>query len=365
MGRRLLGSFSGLAFVPLLAATPSFAEPSAEAIKMARKRFQEGVAAVDAGNYETARVAFQQAYALKPHPSVLRNLGQAELKTGRHLEAARHLSTFVRETAYGTGPERESAARSLAQAEAEVGKIVVEVDVPGAEITVDGERAGRSPIVDPFYAERGDRIIRIQKDGYETYEKVQPILAGRTTQLKISLEVARVATPAASVSGIARSLQTPPSATAGAASDGIGPPPAGLVPESDSKIGARSVALVTTGGLALISAGVWLGFGVKGAQLQSQADELREKVESAHPDRLPGTECGGGEPPCDELRDVNDKRATANTFAWVGGIATGISAGAFGAALLLWPKSKNADTRAELVPALSGNRAGVELRGAF
>src|SRR5882724_88200 len=99
MGRRIL-SLSSLAFVQLLASAPSFADPPNEAVRMARRRFQEGVAAVDAGNYEAARVAFQQAYALKPHPSVLRNLGEAELKPGRHLEAARHLSTFIRDTTY-------------------------------------------------------------------------------------------------------------------------------------------------------------------------------------------------------------------------------------------------------------------------
>src|SRR5258706_5056331 len=121
MGWRIF-SLPSLAFAQLLAAAPSFADPPNEAVKMARRRFQEGVAAVDAGNYEAARVAFQQAYALKPHPSVLRNLGQAELKTGRYVEAARHLSTFVRDTTYGTTPEREAAAKSLAQAETQVGR---------------------------------------------------------------------------------------------------------------------------------------------------------------------------------------------------------------------------------------------------
>ncbi|MET0592117.1 MAG: hypothetical protein ABW133_05420 [Polyangiaceae bacterium] len=43
---------------------PSAAEPAPEQIKVARKRFQEGVAAADSRNYEAARVAFQQAYAL-------------------------------------------------------------------------------------------------------------------------------------------------------------------------------------------------------------------------------------------------------------------------------------------------------------
>src|SRR5262249_39566680 len=145
MRGRTVRGFGALVFVPLFAAAPVLAEPSSEAVRMARKRFQEGVAAVDAGNYEGARVAFQQAYALKPHPSVLRNLAQAELMTKRYLEAARHLSTFIRDTTYGTAADREAAAKSLAQAEEQVGRVLVFVDIAGADITIDGELAGRSP----------------------------------------------------------------------------------------------------------------------------------------------------------------------------------------------------------------------------
>src|SRR5258706_16032453 len=98
MSRSRFGSLSGLAVVPLLTAGAALAEPPTEAVKMARKRFQEGVVAIDSGNYEAARVALQQAYALKPPPPGLRNLGEAELKTGPFLEAARHPSTFIRDT---------------------------------------------------------------------------------------------------------------------------------------------------------------------------------------------------------------------------------------------------------------------------
>jgi PEGA domain len=361
MSRRILGSFGGLAFVPLLAAAPSFAEPTNHAVRMARKRFQEGVAAVDAGNYEVARVAFQQAYALKPHPSVLHNLGHAELRTGHYLEAARHLSIFVRDTTYGKPAQREAATKSLAEAEAHVGSVIIHVDVVGAEITVDGERAGRSPIVDPFYAEPGERVIRIQKDGYEAYEKTQLIEAGRTTQLKITLDVARAPTPAASVSRMSSSLVTPSTEETGSAVDVVGPPPTGLVPAEDSNTSVRTIALATTGGLALVSAGVWLGFALEGASLQRQADDLRNQVESARPT----IQCARDEPPCDELRDVSQRRATVNTIAFAGGIATGVSAAAFLATFFFWPKSARRGAGAALLPAFAAHRAGLELWGAF
>src|SRR5260221_8909178 len=298
MSWRVSGSFGGCIAVALLAATPSLAEPTQEALKTARRRFQEGVAAVDAGNYEAARIAFQQAYALKPHPSVLRNLGQAELKTGRHLEAARHLATFVRDTTYGTAAERDAASKSLAQAESQVGKLTIEVDVAGAEVTVDGELAGRTPIVDPFYAESGDRVILIRKEGYEAYERTHLIEPGRTTQLKIKLDWVRVATPAASVSKIAGSIEAPLREIETTPTASVGPPPAGLVPTPEPKTHGRTIALAATGGLALVSAGVWLGFGLHGITLQHEADDLLRQVNAANPP--PG--CEPGEPPRGRLR---------------------------------------------------------------
>jgi hypothetical protein len=357
MSRWILAGLAGLAWVPLMVA-PALGEPSHdEAVKMARKRFLEGVAAVDAGNYEAARIAFQQAYALKPHASVLRNLGQAELKTGHFLEAARHLSTFVRDTTYGNGVEREAAGKSLLQAEAKVGKIIIHLDVAGADVTVDGELAGRSPITDPFYAEPGERLIRIAKEGFETYARPEVIEAGRTTQLNIALEPARVPTPAASVSRIDGSLVAPPDPAP--VVDAVGPPPAGLAPTVEPKGGGRTVALVATGGLTLVSAGLWIGFGLRGASLQNDADRLLAEVNATRP-----TEgCSKDAPPCPELRDTNDRRATANTVAVVGAVATGVSAAAFAGVFFFWPRS--ADPHALLGPVVAPDRAGLELRGTF
>jgi hypothetical protein len=361
MVRFLLGSFSGFALAPLLCASPSFADSPSESLKTARRRFQEGVAAVDAGNYEAARVAFQQAYALKPHPSVLRNLGQAELRTGRYLEAARHLSTFLRETTFGSAADREVVTGSLSQAEAEVAKLFVEVDVAGADISVDGELVGRSPTSDPFYAEPGERMIRIQKDGYEPYSKGQIVEAGRTTQLKIALEPRRVPTAAASVSRNTGSVDTPAPDASDVPPEGAGAAPFGLVPARDSHGRARTVALTASGGLALISAGVWLGFGLRGASLERDAEDLRIRIASQHA----GSQCWRDEPPCSELRDVSNQRAAANTIALVGGIATGVAGAGFAATLLFWPKPSTNVALPRLVPALSADRAGLAVVGGF
>ena len=77
--------------------------------EMARERFQEGVKYYDAKQYDKARAAFLQAYALKKHPAVLLNLAQSELRSSHEAEGARHFALFMRENPSATALEKQEA----------------------------------------------------------------------------------------------------------------------------------------------------------------------------------------------------------------------------------------------------------------
>jgi hypothetical protein len=323
---------------------PAFAETPNEQIKVARKRFQEGVAAADARNYEAARVAFQQAYALKPHPSVLRNLGQAELKTGHYLDAARHLSTFIRDTTFGTPPERESAKKSLIEAESKIGKLILEVDVPGAEVAVDGEMAGRSPLgADPIYVEPGQRIVRVQKDGYDLYEQAQSFEPDRVIRLKVSLRPSGPSpTEAASVPRTSPTLVEPVNAA----------PPLdrsrATIPSNDpspkdraerSGIDTRTIVLISGAGLTALAAGFGVGLSLQGASLGDDAAAQRAEIAQQF-----GPEgCGSSNStarPCVKLDDTLDRRNRANAIGQAAFIGAGVVGVATLVTFLLWPRSQ-------------------------
>src|SRR6185503_3408313 len=63
---------------------------------MARQRFNEGVHFFDRGEYDKARGAFLQAWALKRHPAVLLNLAQSSLRSHHEAEAARYFEEYLR-----------------------------------------------------------------------------------------------------------------------------------------------------------------------------------------------------------------------------------------------------------------------------
>jgi hypothetical protein len=328
--------------IVLIAATAAFAaraEESPEAIKNARKRFQEGVAAMDAKKYEEARVLFQQAYTLKPHPSVLRNLGQAELRAGHWVEAARHLSSFLRDTSFGTAEEREATQQALVEAEAKVGKIVVDVDVGGAEIAIDGEIVGRSPMAGaPLYGEPGQRTLRVRKDGYFDHESSARLEAGQSANVAVALRRAApdTAAPFASAATVAPAPVEPPRS------------PARVKP-----------GIVIAGG-AVAAAGIAAGIVLR----VSAASKIDDR-DAVYAGLAGGSVCGSSTPfsgACAQAQELNADSVRQRNLSTAGFIVGGVSAAAT-IAYVLWPRAKSGVTT--LAPTLSRQHAGLQLRSTF
>src|SRR5579859_3658885 len=109
-----------IALTPLL--SPSFAQGQDDpTVKAARARFNEGVEFFDKGQFENARAAFLQAYALRKHPAVLLNLAQSSLKAGHALEAAKYFQQYLREATTISSAQRNDAEKGLAEAHTKVG----------------------------------------------------------------------------------------------------------------------------------------------------------------------------------------------------------------------------------------------------
>ena len=228
----------------------------ANRIRIARKRFQEGVAAVDSGNYEAARVAFQQAYALKPHASVLRNLGQAkELKTAHYLEAARHLLAFIRDTTFGTAAERESAKKALTQAESKIAKLADRSRHRRGQN--HGRRRARRPLylrARPVLQRTGAAQVKISKDGFPPYKQIHTLEPGRTQQLenRAAQTGSRCDASPPAPSDAADVVPAPNSGALDAVTSGLDVVPAGsapIAPAGGTGMGkGTTVALVVLGG---------------------------------------------------------------------------------------------------------------------
>jgi len=165
----------------------AYAQTDDALTKAARARFQEGVDAYDKGNFEAARAAFKQAYALRQHPAVLLNLAQSSLKSGHYLEASKMFQQYLNDP---QGDKKSDAQHGLADARSKLGRLDVTAP-PGSEVTVDSDVVGKTPFGEPIDVEAGNHTVHTRlPDGTSSEQhivvtagQVQPVRFGATATM--------------------------------------------------------------------------------------------------------------------------------------------------------------------------------------
>ncbi len=198
----------------LTLASSAFADDDA-ATKAARSRFKEGVEFYDKGQFENARTAFLQAYALKKHPAMLLNLGQSSSRSGHPADAAKYFQQYLRESPTMTDAQRKDAESGLAEARAKLGRVTVNAPT-ATEITVDGAVVGVTPLSETIDLEPGVHTFRARYADSNNESKSVSVTAGEKLSLNLPLQQASapvVAAKPAPVEEPKPAIATPPTST--------------------------------------------------------------------------------------------------------------------------------------------------------
>jgi hypothetical protein len=211
---------------------------------MARQRFREGVQYYDQHQFEKARLAFLQAYALKPHPSVLLNLAQSELRSGHPDDAASHFSQYLRVNTTATDAERQETTAGYNTAKSRVGEITLTVDPAGAQVLVDGVEKGLAPLPDPLYVLPGSHTIEARSNDRHA-SKSLTLSAGQSVTVQLAPRGSIAAAGAPALAETAAPTELPETGA------GENPPPEQKQPEGSTTVDEKADAHVetsTTGG---------------------------------------------------------------------------------------------------------------------
>lgn len=262
---------------------PSFARAQDDAATTAaRERFKEGVGYFDAKEYEKARAAFLQAYALKRHPAVLLNLAQSEVRSGHERDAAEHFAAYLREATDASPAEREAAEAGLATAKASVAEVKVTSTENAAEVYVDGTLAGTIPLPGALFLDPGSHQIELRK-GTQSSTRTISAKAGERTELSLTFATeAPKPAPKSEGTGAAPAEPAEPAAEPAAEPTVTGERepfltwvttrPAGFIPA-----GATVLLALGSGGLALAA-----------KHNYDEADDTADKIAAAAADdRIP------------------------------------------------------------------------------
>jgi len=365
---------------------------------MARQRFQEGVKLYDAKKYEESRGAFMQAYALKKHPAVLLNLAQSELKSGHPVEAARHFSQYLSENKEASAAERKTAEQGLSEARLKTGRVLIEVNVQGADVFVDEELVGRSPLREAVDVGPGNHKVEARFAGYPNASAQVAAAIGQQSSISLKLDKggssAAVAPPVAAPPATAAPVSTTPEP---------GPAPTETTPPGPGPSGDTGLSLSTegrpsffqwvrddklawvAGGVTLLGIGLAAGYGLAANSASSNADSIAGQIKAragGDPDLLTY-----GNPPvnrqsnpcatpiaitktdyndaCGQLRENLDDRDSHKKMVWVG-VGTA-AVGVAGAAVLYFVRTRPQKTQTATIvtPIISPTMSGLSVGGVF
>lgn len=263
-------SLACTALSPALAAAAPPADDAS--VAMARERFKEGVAFFDKKDFEKARLAFLQAYALKKHPAVLLNLAQSELRSGHEADAAKHFAAYLRDATDASPAETQAAQAGLSAAKVAVAEVEVSVDESGAEVYVDGTLSGISPLPGPLYMATGTHSIEARKNGQSTATQVS---AGAGKQLQASLTLTPKAAP------VATPVPSNPAPEAATTAPETEPPSEGGGRKPFFKWLVGSPVGVIGLGLTGVGVGGGIGFALASHKSYANADSVASQIKQA------------------------------------------------------------------------------------
>jgi hypothetical protein len=142
----------------ILCAHDVHAQPSDEPTRDASKHFRRGVELYTETNYPGALIEFKRALELAPNASTLYNVGETQFQLQDYAAA---LATFRRylDEAPPTDGHRAEVERNVRVLNARVGYVHISTVPAGAEVSVDDEFVGRTPLARPVLFSIGHRKV--------------------------------------------------------------------------------------------------------------------------------------------------------------------------------------------------------------
>jgi len=340
--------------------------------KAARARFQEGVDAFDKGNYEAARAAFKQAYALRQHPAVLLNLAQSSLKSGHYLEAAKMFQQYLNDP---QGDKKSDATKGLTDARSKLGRLDITAP-PGSEVTIDTDVAGKTPMSEPLDVEAGNHTVRVKLPDGTVSEQRITVTAGQVQPVRFAAAATVVNPPTNPPLNPENHPPTNPPPNNPPDNPPNNPPPNNPPPEAHGEKvhpGGAIPLIIAGGALAVggfIVAGVFAG--IKSTANENYVSVQNQIINAQKAEGIKNPTCSP--PPsqkyvgaCDTLKSnqdaVNQDATVANTFLVIGIIGT---AAAVGGVLWYILGTKNKEVaKTTITPWLAPGTGGFSLSHAF
>jgi len=159
----------------------------------AKRLFRQGNELRKAGDFQRALELYQQSRAIVASVPNTLDAAVCLQQLGRDDEALELYEILLTELADKLGPDdKQAIAAATRQLRPRVASVEVSANVAGT-LVVDGRMRSSVPMRSPVRVMPGTHVIRVLKDGFETFEKRVTLRAGATTRIDARLSPLGVA----------------------------------------------------------------------------------------------------------------------------------------------------------------------------
>jgi tetratricopeptide (TPR) repeat protein len=172
------------------------AAPSEAAIREASDHYEAGLALYADGEFKRAAIEFDRAYELVPNYRALYNIGQVRIQLHDYARAFKALQAYLKEGGDKIDAERrKSVSDDLEMLATRTATLAIECNEPGADILIDGDPAGTTPLAEPLLLDTGDHRITVRKDGFDAREQLITLASRDSQNLRIEIQKTPVTRP--------------------------------------------------------------------------------------------------------------------------------------------------------------------------
>jgi tetratricopeptide (TPR) repeat protein len=156
--------------------------------QQARAHFRRGVERYDDAEYALSLVEFQRAYALRPSYPLLFTIGQVHYHLGQYARARAALEEYLAQGRGNVeGTRRVQVEQQLADLRSRTAELRIAVNVAGAEVSINDEVVGASPLVAGRFVDVGPQRITASKLGYSNARKALAVVGGELAAVDLTL----------------------------------------------------------------------------------------------------------------------------------------------------------------------------------
>lgn len=177
-----------IAAAMLLGSALSLSAPAAAQGNPAKEHYMQGVALFEAGNYKAALAEFLESYEARPNWKLRHTIAICYFNLNRFVNAKKELDLYVAEGGNEVPEDKRVEVEDmLLQISKLTAKVEIEVNVDGAAIWIDDEKAATSPMKHPLTLDSGVYELEITAPGYVKYKRDLKLVGGDKKVYDITL----------------------------------------------------------------------------------------------------------------------------------------------------------------------------------